>query len=78
MTRPQRPPEPALFRSTAMVITAIAAYILGRDVSTEWVETATTIYSLIIAPLIAAYLTRRVVSPTPEYLARGRHRRVDG
>ena len=61
-----------------MVITAIAAYILGRDVSTEWVETATTIYSLIIAPLIAAYLTRRVVSPTPEYLARGRHRRVDG
>ncbi len=78
MTRPQRPPEPALIRSTAMVVTAIAAYVLGRDVSTEWVETVTTIYSLIVAPLIAAYLTRRVVSPTPEYLARGRHRRVRG
>lgn len=78
MTLPQRPPEPALVRSVGMVITAVAAYVLGREVSTEWVETVTTIYSLMIAPLIAAYLTRRVVAPTPEYLARGRHRRPRG
>uniref|UniRef100_UPI0037C65510 hypothetical protein n=1 Tax=Micromonospora sp. NBC_00855 TaxID=2975978 RepID=UPI0037C65510 len=61
-----------------MVITAVAAYLLGREVSTEWVETVTTVYSLIIAPMIAAYLTRRVVSATPEYRARGRHRQVGG
>lgn len=75
MKLPQRPPEPALIRSAGMVVTAVAAYILGREVSTEWVETVTTIYSLVIAPMIAAYLTRRVVSPTPQYL--GRHWKAD-
>lgn len=59
-----------------MVITAVAAYVLGRDVSTEWVETVTMVYSLIIAPMIAAYLTRRVVSPTQAFVEQGRHRRV--
>ncbi|MGW4718247.1 hypothetical protein [Nocardia sp. NPDC004260] len=65
-------PEPALIRSAGMVITAIVAYVLGRDVSTQWVEMATTVYALIVAPMVAAYLTRRVVSPTPEYI--GKHR----
>ncbi|MBF6298204.1 hypothetical protein IU459_11700 [Nocardia amamiensis] len=64
-------PEPALIRSAGITITGIAAYLLGREVSTEWVETVTTIYGL-IAPLVAGYLIRRVVSPTPEYI--GKHR----
>lgn len=75
MTPPMRPPEPALIRSTGMVITAIAVYILGHQVSTQWVETVTQIYALAIAPMIAAYLTRRVVSATPEYLAK--HRQIE-
>lgn len=74
MNLPTRAPEPALIRSTGMVITAVAAYILGKQVSTEWVETITQVYALFVAPMIAAWLTRRVVTPTPEYL--GRHRKA--
>lgn len=73
--QPQRPPEPALFRAGCMLVTTIAAIILGRAVSTEWVETATMIYGLVVSPMIAAWLTRRVVSPTPEYQAK--HRKVE-
>ncbi|MGW4123611.1 hypothetical protein [Nocardia sp. NPDC004711] len=68
---PTRVPEPALVRTTLMTITAVAAYVLGHQVNTQWVETVTTIYSLVVAPMMAAYLTRRVVRPTPEYV--GRH-----
>ncbi|MFE2994989.1 hypothetical protein ACFXG4_08260 [Nocardia sp. NPDC059246] len=76
---PTRVPEPALVRTTLMTITAVAAYILGRQIDTQWVETVTTIYSLVVAPLIAAFLTRKVVKPDPVYFADfgGRHRRDD-
>ncbi|WP_280510285.1 hypothetical protein [Nocardia farcinica] len=68
-----RVPEPALIRSVLVAITGIAAYILGREVSTEWVETLTTLYAL-AAPIIAGLLIRPVVTPTQEYI--GKHRKA--
>lgn len=67
-----RIPEPALVRSTLVAITGVAAFILGRNVSTEWVETLTTLYSL-AAPILAGLLIRPVVTP----VATGRHARGD-
>lgn len=72
MKRPNRVPEPAVVRSVLVAITGIAAYLLGREVSTEWVETLTTLYTL-AAPIVAGALIRPVVSPTPDYV--GRHRK---
>lgn len=73
MRRPDRLPEPALIRSVGVTITAVAAYILGREVSIEWVETLTTLYAL-AAPLIAGALIRPAVTPVLPY---GRHARGD-
>lgn len=78
--KPARPPEVALVRSVLVTITAVAAYILGRDVSTEWISTVTTVYAL-AAPIISGWWTRGAVRPTveralprpSEYV--GRHRR---
>lgn len=67
-----RIPEPALVRSTLVAITGVAAFILGRNVSLEWVETLTTLYSL-AAPILAGLLIRPAVTP----VAVGRHARED-
>lgn len=68
MIRPKGVPEPALVRSVLVTITAVAAYLLGREVSTEWVETATTVYALVSA-LVAGALIRPAVTP----VSGGRH-----
>lgn len=57
-------PEPALVRSVLITITGVAAYLLGREVSSEWVETLTMLYTL-AAPVIAGLLIRPVVQPDP-------------
>lgn len=72
MKRPDRLPEPALIRSVGVTVTAVAAYLLGREVSIEWVETLTTLYAL-AAPLIAGALIRPAVTP----VSTGRHARRD-
>lgn len=78
MKRPDRLPEPALVRSVGVTITAVAAYLLGREVSTEWVETVTTIYALLSASL-AGLLIRPAVTSMARLealgieLPRGRH-----
>ncbi len=72
MRRPDRLPEPALIRSVGVTITAVAAYVLGREVSIEWVETLTTLYAL-AAPLLAGALIRPAVTP----VSAGRHARKD-
>lgn len=62
MKRPDRLPEPALVRSVGVTITAVAAYLLGREVSTEWVETVTTIYALLSASLAGLLIRPAVTS----------------
>ncbi|WP_433661092.1 hypothetical protein ACQPW1_02110 [Nocardia sp. CA-128927] len=63
MTAPSpRLPEPALVRSVLVTLTAVAAYLLNRQVDTSWVEPLLTLYTL-IAPLIAGLLIRRAVRP---------------
>lgn len=59
-----RVPEPALIRSLLVAITGVAAFVLGREVSTEWVETLTMLYTL-AAPVLAGLLIRPVVQPDP-------------
>lgn len=71
MSRPTRIPEPALVRSVLITITAVAAWWLGREVSTEWVETVTTIYALVSAS-VAGLLIRPAVTPVARL---GTHRR---
>lgn len=58
----KRLPEPALIRSTLVAITGVAAFVLGRQVSTEWVETITTLYAL-AAPIVAGIFIRPAVVP---------------
>lgn len=58
----KRVPEPALVRSVLVAITGVAAFVLGREVSTEWVETVLTIYGL-LTPIIAGALIRPAVTP---------------
>ena len=65
-----RIPEPALVRSTLVAITGVATFVLGRNVSTEWVETLTTLYAL-ATPILAGLLIRPAVTP----IASGRHAR---
>ncbi|MFC9892103.1 hypothetical protein ACFVMC_00275 [Nocardia sp. NPDC127579] len=62
MRRPTRVPEPALVRSVLVAITGVAAFVLGREVDTAWVETVLTIYGL-LTPLIAGALIRPAVTP---------------
>lgn len=73
MRRPDRLPEPALVRSVGVAITGVAAYLLGREVSIEWVETLTTLYAL-ASPVIAGALIRPAVTP----ISSGRHARPEG
>ncbi|CAM3953846.1 hypothetical protein NONI108955_01280 [Nocardia ninae] len=55
-------PEPALVRSVLVTLTAVAAYLLNRQVDTSWVEPLLTLYTL-VAPLIAGLLIRHAVRP---------------
>ncbi|MEU8895508.1 hypothetical protein [Nocardia sp. NPDC048505] len=55
-------PEPALVRSVLVALTGVAAYALGREVSTDWVEAALTIYGL-LTPVIAGAAIRPAVTP---------------
>lgn len=72
--------EPAILRGLLVAITALAAAILGREVSTEWVETVIGLY-VIAAPLIAGFLIRPKVASMARLadlgveLPGGRHRR---
>ncbi|WP_446224988.1 hypothetical protein ACTWPB_07680 [Nocardia sp. IBHARD005] len=67
-----RVPEPALVRSVLVAITGVAAFILGRNVSIEWVETLTMLYTL-ATPVLAGALIRPAVIP----VSSGRHARED-
>lgn len=58
----KRLPEPALIRSTLVAVSGILAYFLGRAVSTEWVESITTLYAL-VTPILAGILIRPAVTP---------------
>lgn len=60
--RINRVPEPALVRSVLVAITGVAAFILGRHVSTEWIDAALTMYGL-LTPVIAGALIRPAVTP---------------
>ncbi len=55
-------PEPALIRSLLVAITGAAAYLLGREVDTSWIEAALTVYGL-LTPLLAGILIRPAVTP---------------
>ncbi|QLY30840.1 hypothetical protein [Nocardia huaxiensis] len=55
-------PEPALVRSVLVAITGVAAYLLGRQVNTDWVEAALTLYGL-LTPVLAGALIRPAVTP---------------
>lgn len=57
-----RLPEPALVRSILVAITGVAAFILGRSVSVEWVETITNFYAL-LTPVVAGLVIRPAVTP---------------
>lgn len=70
MKRPTRVPEPALIRSTLVTITAVIAYVIGRQIDVSWIESVVTLYAL-AAPVIAGALIRPVVTPVA-----GRHREV--
>lgn len=62
--RIRRLPEPAVVRSILVAITGVAAYVLGRQVDTAWIDAVLTIYSL-LTPVIAGALIRPVVTPDP-------------
>lgn len=65
-----RLPEPALIRSALVTITGCAAFVLGHQVDTSWIEGVLIMYGL-ITPLIAGAIIRPVVTP----VATGRHAR---
>ncbi|GAA5096895.1 hypothetical protein GCM10023319_57070 [Nocardia iowensis] len=60
--RPPRLPEPALVRSALITLTAIAAYALNREIDSDWIEPALTLYTL-LAPVVAGLLIRAAVIP---------------
>ena len=53
--------EPAVVRGLLVAISAIIAAVVGHQVNTEWVDTATNLYML-AAPFIAGLLIRRKVA----------------
>ncbi|WP_067532117.1 hypothetical protein [Nocardia crassostreae] len=57
-----RVPEPALVRSVLVAITGVIAFVLGREVGSEWIDAALTIYGL-LTPVIAGALIRPAVTP---------------
>jgi hypothetical protein len=57
-----RVPEVALVRSTLITITGIAAFVLGHQVDTSWIEAVCNIYGM-LTPVLAGILIRQGVSP---------------
>ncbi|MFE3100272.1 hypothetical protein [Nocardia tengchongensis] len=55
-------PEPALIRSVLVAVTGVVAYLLGRQISTDWIEAVLTIYGL-FTPVIAGAAIRPAVTP---------------
>lgn len=55
-------PEPALVRSVLVAITGVLAYMLGRQIGTDWIEAVLTLYGL-LTPVIAGAVIRPVVTP---------------
>ncbi|MEU0871661.1 hypothetical protein [Nocardia brasiliensis] len=72
MARLTRLPEPALVRSVLIAITGVAAWLLGREVDTAWIEAALTLYGL-LTPVLAGLLIRLAVTP----VSTGRHAREE-
>ncbi|MGW3545904.1 hypothetical protein ACWDNI_35930 [Nocardia niigatensis] len=65
MTAPtprSRVPEPALVRSGLVFGTGVAAYFIGHEVRTDWIEAVMTIYG-VLSPMVAGLLIRPAVSP---------------
>ena len=62
MQLPKRPPEVVVVRTGLVAITAAAAYLLGREVDTQWVETVCNIYGA-VWPVLAVLWARRGVTP---------------
>ncbi|MRH86190.1 hypothetical protein GFY24_01700 [Nocardia sp. SYP-A9097] len=60
--RINRVPEPALVRSVLVAITGLAAYFLGHQVSTDWIDAVLTLYGL-LTPVIAGAIIRPAVTP---------------
>lgn len=55
-------PEPALVRSVLVAITGVLAYLLGRQIGTDWIEAVLTLYGL-LTPVIAGAFIRPAVTP---------------
>lgn len=68
MRRITQLPEPALLRSVLVAVTGVIAFVLGRQVNTDWIESALTIYGL-LTPVIAGVVIRPAVTP----VSTGRH-----
>ncbi|WP_433592327.1 hypothetical protein [Nocardia sp. CA-145437] len=64
MKRPDRVPEPALVRGLLVTGTGVAAYLVGHQINTDWIEGVLTLYGL-LTPLIAGALIRPKVKPWP-------------
>lgn len=62
MKRLDRVPEPALFRSFLVTVTGVVAFVIGKNVDTSWIESATVLYG-IASPFIAGLLIRGAVRP---------------
>ncbi|MCP9622535.1 hypothetical protein FOH10_34285 [Nocardia otitidiscaviarum] len=60
--RLNRVPEPALVRSILVALSGVAAYLLGRQLNTDWIEAALTLYGL-LTPVIAGAVIRPAVTP---------------
>lgn len=65
-----RVPEPALVRSALVTITGIIALILGHAIDTGWIDVLVNTYAG-LAPLIAGFFIRPVVTPWPPGRGRG-------
>ncbi|QIS16566.1 hypothetical protein [Nocardia arthritidis] len=55
-------PEPAVVRSVLVAFTGVIAYLLGRQLNTDWIDSATTLYGM-AAPVIAGLVIRPAVTP---------------
>ncbi len=60
--RPAGVPEPALVRSSLVVVSGVAAWAVGRQVDVGWIEQVMTVYGW-VSPLIAGALIRPAVTP---------------
>ncbi|QXN73868.1 membrane protein [Mycobacterium phage Eaglepride] len=64
----KKTPEPALIRGGIMAVVGLAAYIVGAQIDTAWVDPVVDIYA-VAAPIGLAWWIRRNVTPV------GKHRK---